>query len=484
MFMISRNKIPSKFIFYSFLLLNINLSITRPPVNTIINIENDNNGPFNKPVSTAFTADGLKAYTVNEGNNTISIINTTENIVTGLVHDPESTLNYPQKIVIDSHGLYGYVSNYHNNTISIIDITTDSIIGTINDPDLLISNPFALAIMPNYPFLLVGNYGNNTISVIDLRNHTAIKNVSDPNSTINGPYAINFGRRRLIAYVANHENSTISIINIEILTPEENIEIGIYTSPIEELKSPVDIIISPNGKKAFIVNYYGNLNNTGSISIIDLETNTITGSFADPNSIINHPSIAEEADESLEIGYDTIIVETPSLMYVGNTGNQENGSIAILDMFEEKVISTIHDPYHRCDDPTDIAISPNRRKMLVNNYKNNSVSIIELLDLFPPSSITSQSVSNQFLTQINLTNIISWKAPLFGMTPVAYKIYSDNELTKLLAIIPARKYLKYIDNNVQPKTTYHYWITSVNDQGDQSQPEFIEITTKYKNTFK
>lgn len=471
-----KNNNAFKYLFCYFLLFNINSLITRPSVNTVIAIENDTNGPFAGPVSTAITPDGLKAYTVNEANNTISIIDTTENYVTGLVQDSESTLNYPQRIVIDSDGLYGYVSNYNSDTISVINVATDSIIGTINDPDSLISNPFALAIMPNHPFLLVGNYGNNSVSVIDLRNNTAIKNIDDPNSTIHGPYAISFGRRRLAAYVVNYENSTVSIINIEIINPGENIEIGIHLPAIQEFTSPVAIAVSANGKKAFITNYYGGRNNTGSISVLDLETNTITGFFADPDSIIVHPTAAEEAGESVEIVYETIIVEAPRLMYVANEGTQTSGNVAILDTSKEIVIGTIYDPNNTFDNPDDIAISPNGRRMLVNNYNNNSVSIVELLDLFPPSFVTGKSIANNFLTQKDLTNVITWQAPIAGITPIAYKIYSDSELTTLLTIIPARSSFKFIQNNIQPNSISHYWITSVDAQGNQSQPTFIEVT--------
>lgn len=71
--------------------------------NTAIAQINDENGPFNAPNSFKMVPNGTKAYVVNEGNNTVSVVDLSLNSVSGYVTDI-STFNLPISIAISLMG--------------------------------------------------------------------------------------------------------------------------------------------------------------------------------------------------------------------------------------------------------------------------------------------------------------------------------------------------------------------------------------------
>lgn len=94
----------------------------------------------------------------------------------------------------------------------------------------------------------------------------------------------------------------------------------------------------------------------------------------------------------------------------------------------------------------------------------------------PPNHLRGHQIKNEFATQIDRVNVITWRAPIGGLTPVAYRIYCDSSLTKLLAIVPANKELRYKEHHRKQGKTYHYFIVSVDQAGAISRPARISVT--------
>lgn len=91
----------------------------------------------------------------------------------------------------------------------------------------------------------------------------------------------------------------------------------------------------------------------------------------------------------------------------------------------------------------------------------------------PPSHVRGKQVVNQFISQTDRINVVNWKAPTGGSTPVAYKIYRDADLQKLAAIIPATKKLQFKDHNRKKNHRYTYFLVSVDEAGQTSFPVII-----------
>jgi len=92
-----------------------------------------------------------------------------------------------------------------------------------------------------------------------------------------------------------------------------------------------------------------------------------------------------------------------------------------------------------------------------------------------PRDVSGVQKKNTFLTQTELFNVITWKAPKKGPTPVSYKIFRNAQLTDFVAQISAKESLSFTDHNRKKHTSYTYYIVSI-DEGDQiSEPAVITI---------
>ena len=131
---------------------------------------------LNDPFSIAITPNGTTGYIVNQGNNTISIIDIATNTFTGNVADPHGIIPPQpgssvllQGIAITPDGstayitakvdAYGFpISAY--GVVFILDIATNTITGEVSDPDFTLNDPFPIAITPDGSKAYVVNLGD------------------------------------------------------------------------------------------------------------------------------------------------------------------------------------------------------------------------------------------------------------------------------------------------------------------------------------
>ena len=115
------------------------------------------------------------------------------------------------------------------------------------------------------------------------------------------------------------------------------------------------------------------------------------------------------------------------------------------------------------------------------NFLPSSDSLVELINIINgvlfPRDLRVRQVKNEFATQTDYINIITWKAPLTGPTPVLYKIYRNRQLTELVASVRAEKHssshherFRFADHNRKPGKTYTYFIVSADQFGNISAP--------------
>ena len=90
-------------------------------------------------------------------------------------------------------------------------------------------------------------------------------------------------------------------------------------------------------------------------------------------------------------------------------------------------------------------------------------------NIYPPTHVKGF----QEHTQCCKVNVIKWKPPKNGETPVSYRIYRNANLTDLAAVIPANQKLKFKDDCYQSHYTDTYYLVSVDINGNQSVPVVI-----------
>ena len=286
-----------------------------------------------------------------------------------------------------------------------------------------------MAITPDGTKAYVANYSSNTINVIDIATDTVTSFISDP--SLDGPFPLTITPDGSTVYIGNNNNSTISILNVA-----HNTITGLVSDPHSTLSDIYYLAITPDGTTPYADNF-ATSNNT--FSIINIATNTVTGVLSDPR---------------FDDAYYLIITPDSKTMYAANYGNS---TVAIINTATNLVTGLVSDPNSTFNGPYPLAMIPSPQS---------------------PFAAMGCQVRNIFLSQTELFNLITWKAPVSGPVPVSYKIYRDAGLTDLIATVPATGPLQYADQNLQQNVTYTYYLVSVDQYGDTSNPVEVIVTQK------
>jgi len=120
------------------------------------------------PWDVAVRDDGLTYFT-EIFNNGVGITNTATRTVTGFI----PTGATPTGIAFSPDGLRAYTANQGDNTVSVIDVTSAQVIATLSTGG---SSPFAVQVSPDGSLLYVGN-NDNTLLVVDTQTLQITKTV-------------------------------------------------------------------------------------------------------------------------------------------------------------------------------------------------------------------------------------------------------------------------------------------------------------------
>lgn len=418
--------------------------------NTITGTVSDPSTTINRPIDIAITSDNKFGYVVNNGNNTISIVDIATNMVTGIVTDADHTLNEPSSIAITPDNATAYISNEGNSTVSILDIATNHIVGIVAHGNF--STPVDIAITRDGTTAYVTNHGNNSVSIIDVATNTvsAMAIVSDPAHTLNLPKTVTISPDNTIAFVTNTD--TVSIITI---ATNSIASVGGTISNIFGGDAPFDTIFIPGGIKSYISDFNNN------------EVFVVLGTTADTGFGVSRAQ-------------NFAITPDGNTVYV----TQRTNSISIINSGTDLVESSVSDPSSTLNAPFAMTITSNGFTGYITNLDGNSVSIMFIKSppvlINPPLSLTGCKTQNIFLTQTDFINFLVWSAPITGTAPIQYNIYRDSALTELVATIPANGALQYYDHNRNPQITYSYYVVAIDIDGNISTPSAITVTTPCK----
>lgn len=92
-----------------------------------------------------------------------------------------------------------------------------------------------------------------------------------------------------------------------------------------------------------------------------------------------------------------------------------------------------------------------------------------------PTHLRGKQAFNIFVTQTDIINILTWKAPSSGIPPVSYRIYRNRKLTKLAAEVRAHKKNRFRDHNRKKGVAYTYFVVAVDVAGQLSQPARVTV---------
>jgi hypothetical protein len=93
----------------------------------------------------------------------------------------------------------------------------------------------------------------------------------------------------------------------------------------------------------------------------------------------------------------------------------------------------------------------------------------------PPTKLTAHQERVRFATQTETINVLSWSPPKSGPQPVAYHIYRDPDLKRLVASVKGDAPLIFYDRNRLKGRTDTYYIVAEDKEGNLSSPATITL---------
>lgn len=353
--------------------------------------------------------DGTKAYAVNFrtsplASNVTSIDTSTLNILPG---SPISTGIESQMIALTPDGSQGWVPNFNSpapsSDVTVIDLTTSLTLATIP----VQRRPIWAAITPDGSEAYVANNFTGTVSVLST---STFMDVVPPISVGITPELTAITPDGSEVYVPNADSDDVSVISTATHTVTHTIPVGM---------NPFFIAISHDGTRAFVAN-----NGSDDVTVIDIATHTVLA-----------PSIpVGDSPRQLAITPDN------SKVYVANEG----------DAFVSVIDNSGPMPF-----------------FLTNIATSNESNWVAFSGITPFISASGFQVSNRFLAQTDLVNVILLSDPSNNPDIVAYEFYRNEALTDLAGSVSSAPPIRFEDHRRKKGVAYTYYIVSVDIDGDR-----------------
>ncbi len=288
----------------------------------------------NAPQWLAFNQSGSTAYVANQGDGTVSIIDTGSNTVIGTV----ATGAMPAYVVRGPNGKI-YVSNQGSGTVSVIDAASNTVISTFE----VGGDPNGIA-FDNQGFGYVATSTSNAIAVFAIATHQVVESI--PMAGHPAHLAVTPDGTRL--YVSNQFDGNVAVVDTTTRTVTAVIPMGAF---------PTVIRFTTDGTKAYITNQFSN-----AVYVVDTATNTVTGTIAVGVTPVD---IALSAD-----GTRAYVTNFSGL----GPQDRNPGTVSVIDLATGTVIETI--PVGRA--PVGATLTPDGTHLYVVNAEG-SVSVVGLI---------------------------------------------------------------------------------------------------------
>ena len=309
-------------------------------------------------------------YVPNEGDNTLSVIDTANNTVVATILVGGDTA------AVSPNGAFVYVAN-ESGVVSVIDTASNMVVDSINAG----VGASTVAFNPDGTSAYVSHWAYNFVSVIDTASNSVVATIAG-----GGSYGIVFSPSGTLAYTSNEGGNTVSVIDTASNSIIKTISVG---------TSPTMLAISADGAHVYVDNY-----SSGTVSIIDTANNSVTNTIA----VGGHP-------------FGIIISPDGTQAYIAN----ENGFVSVIDTANNSVERTINTD----GSAVGIALSHDGTYLYVTHYGSSStVSVIDttsdtivdtihvgyvpeypaMLDIAPVPEITNEVLSkNGHVTLTGMT---------------------------------------------------------------------------------
>src|SRR5436309_2234715 len=291
--------------------------------------------PFLQPTDIQVSRDGRRAYVVNQGRNTVSVIDSASHSIIATM--PAGAGAFRSVITPDSARLY--VLNRLAVSVTVFDLATNGVVTTI---PLVATDAALLAMSPDGRRVLVTNPTDARVSLIDTATNTVATRI--PVGRWPSGIAASADNRRV--YVHNVLDDTISVVDVASLTVVATIASGRFTG------SATFGVFTPDGARYYTTDGGNN------VVVVDTATNAVTkiaGPFSSRVAAAVHP--------------------TAGRLYVVDSFVRPSfqPAVVVLDTRTNAVVATLSVG----GDPRSIVVTPDGQRVVVAATRENTAAVID-----------------------------------------------------------------------------------------------------------
>ena len=229
-----------------------------------------------------------EVYVVNTGSNSVSVIDAEKNAVVATIPVHQR----PYFVSASADGTRAYVANSGSNNVSVIDLKSRREIAVVGVGE----GPGVAAVTPDGNAVVVSNRVGNSVSIIDAKTEK-VRSVWSGCPGATDIAILPDSSKAFIACSGSHQVMTIALatpppassrshLSTRQIIPKDGL-----LAMLDVGKTPIRLILKPDGGEIFAVNYDGS-----SFSEIDTSTNEVGGAYM----VGTHPvSGIATADNSL-----------------------------------------------------------------------------------------------------------------------------------------------------------------------------------------
>ncbi|MES2220093.1 MAG: YncE family protein [Acidobacteriota bacterium] len=323
------------------------------------------------PTGVAVNTRRNEVYVVNTGSNSVSVIDAERNAVVATIPVHQR----PYFVSVSDDGTRAYVANSGSNNVSVIDLESRREIAVVGVGE----GPGVAAVTPDGNAVVVSNRVGNSVSVIDAKTKK-VRSVWSGCPGATDVAILPDSSKAFVACSGGHQ-----VMAIALATPSESssrvrsstqqlISKDELLAILDVGKTPVRLVLKPDGGEIFAVNYDG-----ASFSEIDTSTNEVGGAYM----VGSHPVAG-------------IATADNSLLYVSDFDADSLGVYSI----DDGELSTVAP--RTGDGPESMAFSKAGNLLFVVDTRSGDVAVIRtstnsLLNLFPVGAKPNDIAIKAFL---------------------------------------------------------------------------------------
>jgi YVTN family beta-propeller protein len=238
----------------------------------VVNLRQDRVIPVgSNPTGVAANTKRNEVYVVNTGSNSVSVIDAEKNTVAATI----PVHLRPYFISVNTDGTRAYIANSGSNNVSVIDLNSRREIAVVGVGEA----PGVAAVTPNGNAVVVSNRVGNSVSILDAGTDK-VRSVWSGCAGATDIAILPDSTKAFVACSGGHQVMVIALAT----PPSASSRARLSTQqviPKDELlaildvgKTPIRLILKPDGGEIFAVNYDG-----ASLSEIDTSTNEVGGAY-------------------------------------------------------------------------------------------------------------------------------------------------------------------------------------------------------------